>query len=716
MAHSKTYPIRLSSDSSGWVLVYVLILVCVIQAASLSALALIKYNIRSGAAFHSLLRKTHAPELKETPPETALKTVDAPEGWDHAAFTTDLLEKTWGDECSFSWRAALSEQPWTVVNDPALSFCSPHVIILVDDSQAMRASCGKDYDGERIYLEYTTGEIVPAAYRDDVSGSAYSTEGTFFRGDYGNAYFPASDAMGLGGNLSCWTFVRSYINDLLEGLDMCTIAIASTSGGLVQPFTRDIRALHGALETLHPTAAQSPLAESLAQLLDDFPEACVSGRHIIVASGGIAVHDGNLPGWLQDFDADGNPQDCAIEGPGSHCLDDVAAYASSVNVRVHTIGPDTAFLREVANKGGGEFLPSRQSVLSMPDYVCLMRSLCNTTGQFLTNSAGTFDPGWLNRTSPVYYQAGPYDPLYLSVLPRACLSGPATSAYTSETGIVCSTSRDYLLLIDPLTDDLAWVIRGIGGKVVQRGSTIVAGPNRAGYIHALGQGPAIIWRQPGDLFELSLTSAYIAQGDTITSLSLDTGIFQSSGSTGASISSLRYDPCLGIVLAGTTSGMIFIFDQDLAMKDVLSTGEAGPVCDIRTFGWRKALHVLAFTPQRATCITPVGTLWSRPLDNGTYENAVVMDSRVYLSAWNREQGCEGIDTGQSYLLVLDALTGETLLEKVLCPGKVFGPAIDLRQKKIEYASWHMKLYDEDISSLEGVSFCPLGSKRILNSP
>ena len=714
--YKNSYHTLLLSNNSGWVLVYALVFIIVIQTASLFALTIIKYNIKSGNVFHTILKKTHASDMKENPPEIKLSTLDAPEGWDHAAFSTELMEKTWGGECFFSWRARLKEQPFTITSDPSLSFCKPYLIILLDDSQSMRCSCGNAYDDQGVYLETPPGEIIPVPYRDDVQTSMYSQSGTYFRGDYGNTYFPAADTNSFGGTLSCWTYLQSHIKHLLEDLVMCEIAIASTSRGIIQPFTHDIDVLYTVLENIHPDAATSPLSESLAGLLDDFPEKCITSRHIIVATSGISINDGSLPAWLVDFDNDNDPQDCYIEESGSHCLDDVAAYASSLNIRVHVAGPDTSYLRGVAQKGGGVYMPSKQTIESIPDFVCQVGTPAGNTPRFLVNTNGVFDPAWLKQTSPTFYQAGPYDPLHLALPPSLFLHGIAISQFISGQTLLCSTSRDYLLAIDMAADDLMWVIKGAGGKITQRGETIVAGPNLYGYIHAFGGGPEILWRQRGDLFESSIGSIYIARDNTITSLSLESGLYLTECSTVSGITSLRYDPCFGLLLAGTAAGTVYIFNQDLDLQDILVINAGGIICDIRTFGWRKRLHVLAFTPKHAVCFTQADILWSKPLDNGTYTNAVVMDKQAYISTWKRDEGCEGMNTGRSSLLVIDALNGEKLSEKTLFAGMAFGPTIDLTEKMIEYNSWDMSVHAKDISGLDGLGFSSLGSQRIQDNP
>jgi hypothetical protein len=700
------------SNKTGWVLVYVLVFVVIIQTTALSALSILKYNMKSGTTFHRLLGQTHAAEMKQTPPETSLKTLDAPQGWDNAVFNTELLEKTWGKERSFFWRAQLREQPVITTHEPSLSVARPYVIVLIDDCQNMAGACGQVYQNDNIYLERTDGEIIPVPYRDDVATSEHSSEGTYFQGNYGNSYYSAPDTNGFGGTISCWAYTRSYIKDLIEGLDMCEVALASTSQGLIVPFTHDLASLLSILETLHPTALTSPVSEALVQLLDDFPGECPTGKHIIVATSGIAIDDGNLPGWLQDFDNDTNVQDCFVEGAGSHCLDDVAAYASTLDIKVHVAGPDTTFLNDVAQKGGGSYMPLKQSILTIQDYVCQERSLMQNTRRFLTNKNVYFDPGWLSKTSATCYQAGPYDPFHLAVLPFSAIHGPATSQFTSGSSLFCSTSQNCLVSIDMSSNSLDWIIHGIGGKIIKRKDMIVAGPNLYGYVHALSEEPDIVWRQPGDFFVSSMSSVYISRENTITSLALNSGMFLTETSTASDISALRYDPCHGLLLAATDSGTVYIFNQALDLQDILVTNSVEAICDIHTFSRLKHLNIIVCSSNSVMCTTPSEFLWSEDLDNGSFLNAVVIDFKVYITTWKKTGGCEGLDTGRSYLTVIDAVSGEKLKETMLLTGRAFGPVIDLQQKEIEYTAWDMNVYEEDISELEGISYCPLGSMRI----
>jgi len=675
------------------------------------ALTIMRNDIKSSTAFHTLLQQTHAPELKRHAPVVTKTILDAPQGWDHALFGTEVLEKTWGNTCSYSWRACLREQPFTTEHDPVLSVSRPYIVILVDDCLSMNSSCGKNYDDEMIFLERPDKEIVPAPYRDDVDTYLSSHEGTYFRGDYGNTYYRATDTFGFGGTLPTWAFVQSYITVILEDLDLCEIAIATTSKGIVAPFTRDHAAIRKSLAHIQPDSAKAPLSEALVDLLDVFPDNCITSRHIIVATSGIAIDDGNLPSWLKDFDNDGNALDSYVDGPGSHCLDDVAAYASTLNISVHTVGPDSVFLKNVAQKGNGQHMPSEKAFETVPDYICQMRTSLRDLPRFLANSNGAFDPGWLIKTSALYYQAGPYDPLSLTGLPRPCLSGPATSHFANNTNLLCSTSKDYLLSVNAYTGDLAWVVKGIGGKIARREGIIIAGPDRYGYIHALSGEPSIQWRHPGDLFEASRSCAYIARGNAVTSISLQSGQFLSENTTGSDITSLLYDPCEGIVLAGTSSGMIHIFNQDLFPTHIITTNAPGAILDIHTFDWRKTLYIIAFSQDNVMCMTLESPVWSFTFSSGTYSNAAVMDSRLYITTWSMELGCEGIDTGRSHLATLDALTGEQISQSTLFAGKAFGPLIALEQRRIEYNSWDMAIAPVDISALEGTNMVALGSRR-----
>lgn len=711
MEFPERYPTSIHSDSTGWILVHSLILILIIQAAAMFALTLIKYDIKSSTVFCTLLKQAHAPELKERPPVATKTVLDAPQGWDHSVFSTEVLERAWGNTRSYSWRVCLREQPFTTEHDPAVSVIRPHIIILIDDCLKMNSSCGKNYEKDSIYLEKTHGEIVEASYRGDVSTSLSSSEGTYFRGDYGDMHYQAPDDLGFGGTIPVWTFVQSFLKDLVRDLDLCEIAIATTSGGIVQPFTRDHATLVNALEGIRPDSATAPLSEALFDILDDFPDTCATSRHVIVATSGVAIDDGNLPSWLKDFDNDGNALDTYVTGPGSHCLDDVAAYAASRKVAVHTAGPDSAFLNDAAQKGKGVYLPGIQDFLIAPDYVCQMRVLSHNLLRFLTNRGGRFDPGWLIKTTATFYQAGPYDPLYLTVLPGEYIRGPATSHYSKGNSLFCTTIKDCLLSIDALTGDLVWMIQGMGGKISWRDGVIIAGPDQHGYINALTGHPALLWRLPGDLYDASCSSTYIARQDTITSVSLQSGQFLTTNTAGTDITTLLYDPCRGIVIAGTKAGCIHVFDQDLGLADIMTTNAPGSILSIHTFDQRKTLYIIAFTSDRAICMTLDKEAWSFTVNNGSYLNAVVMDSKLYLTTWNKNQGCEGIDTGKSYLVILNALNGDKVSEDMLFAGKAFGPLIDLEKKVIEYTSWDMSAVQVDISSLHGTGPVSLGMMR-----
>ncbi len=86
-----------------------------------------------------------------------------------------------------------------------------------------------------------------------------------------------------------------------------------------------------------------------------------------------------------------------------------------------------------------------------------------------------------------------------------------------------------------------------------------------------------------------------------------------------------------------------------------------------------------------------------------------MDLKLYLSVW--ESGaCKGIDTGSSALVVLDALTGETVSRTPLFEAKAFGPLIDPDAGVLEYASWDMSIHETDITDLPGILPVGLGER------
>ncbi len=699
------------SSDRGWILMYALVFCVVIQGIAMITVSLIAQNMKSGVSFQRLLSQRHIPAGSEEQPSFRTYALDPPEGWDHGCFLTEVTERIWGRLHTYSWRVRVREQPSTPAQGeaPVLSGWMPHIILLIDDSQDMLASCGRSYEEDRLYLEKPGNEIIAVDQRDDVETSISTSEGTCFRGGWGNAWHQADDIYALGGAMQCWTHVILSLKRLIDDLDMCPIAVATVSGGIVLPFTTDRAALFSSLEELRPSYPESRLSEALLNALDAFPDQCGTSKHIILATNGIAVHDGNIPSWLQDYDGDGNPLDRAVDEAGSHCLDDVASYASTRQIHVHVVGPDTPFLQSTAANGGGDFMPDADSFDPPVSLVSLPRCLYGSQKHFLTNTELVFGPAWLDLENTSYMIRMANTPPHLAPAPDIRITGCARSVFTDDGTLLCSTSRDHLLSIDLATGACNWIAQGFGGKVVEQDGTIIIGPDIRGDIAALDSGQGIRWLYPGELFAVSRGNVYIARGPLISSLTLEEGVFTSGYTADSELCAITYDPCQGAVLAASKTGLISILDQDLVLEDLFIADLPGTIAHLRPFRWKRQFHVIAVTESHAACMNSEKALWSVALEAGTCISAVVMDLKLYLSVW--ESGaCKGIDTGSSALVVLDALTGETVSRTPLFEAKAFGPLIDPDAGVLEYASWDMSIHETDITDLPGILPVGLGER------
>lgn len=698
----------------GWVLVYALVLGAMIQGMILITVSLAAHNLKSAAAFRNVLSRGHIPAEASNGPSSTIQVLDAPEGWDHCCFFTEVAEETWANRCRYSWRIGLRAQPDHLVRGAGISGWRPYVILLVDDSAGMLASCGRAYEEGALYLERPGGRIVPAEPRDDVQSSLALPEGTCFAGGYGNTWFRAADTHGYGGAMQCWTLSVASLKDFINGMDLSPMAVAAVSSPVVQGFTTDRAELFAALDGLNPHSADSRLSEVLFDILDEFPDECGTGRHIVLATDGVAVGDGDLPPWLQDYDNDGNLLDAAVEETGSHCLDDVAAYARDQGVTVHVIGPDTSFLRAVAQKGGGVFMPSTPD-FDPPGGITLVPRCMHQGGKrFLTSDDLEFCPSWLDMENTAFFLRMATEPPGLLPVDHLEVQGLAGSAFMSGATLLCTTSRDHLLFIDPATGACTRVIEGVGGKVMESAGLIIAGPDIRGKIQVIDQSPGIRWQCPGELFAASRSNLYTAHGTDISSHAIEDGFFEARYTLDGPVTALEFDPCEGILLAGAQAGAVHILEQDLSLREILVTGLPEAVTGIRCFSSRHQLHVVALTERHAACMSSGKTLWSRSVEEGFCSGAVVMDSHLYLSVW--EPGpCGGVDTGSAALVVLDALTGETVSRTPLLEARAFGPLVDPEGGILEHVGWNRSVHETDISHLAGITPQSLGTRIIAGS-
>ncbi len=343
--------------------------------------------------------------------------------------------------------------------------------------------------------------------------------------------------------------------------------------------------------------------------------------------------------------------------------------------------------------------------------VTLPHCVSGDARRLLTNMDLHLSPSWVDWEDTEYLKYMANGLPHLSDVSTLEIRGTALSAFMEGGTLLCTTSREDLVSIDATTGSCSWVVDGVGGRVIGRGELIIAGPDIRGDIVVLGDGPQIRWLCPGDLFTASEGSLYSVDGAVITSHTLRDGFFEAAYTADSTVCALGYDPCRGVVLAASQTGQITILGQDLAWMDVLFPNLPGEIRGIRSFHSRHELHVIALAERGAACLRTGDILWSRSLEAGVITNAVVMDSKLYLSAWEPGE-CGGIDTGESSLMVLDALTGDTISRSVLFGSKAFGPVIDPDAGIMEHISWDMSVHRTDISDLPGLSPCGLGTRII----
>lgn len=709
MASRVRYTIATRSDDRAYVLVMVLMFLVIIQAMVLVTAALARYTLMSSSSFRSLLNQPDELALGEK--QETRKVLGAPEGWDHACFLTEITIKSSGEPCqmqTMTWRAIVGEQPYEFVDDVRLASLRPYLLVLVDDSESFGWSSGLNYEAHGVYVKQPSGEVSPCVF--DLAGrDCAEREGrTYFLGAYGNTMLRAPFADIHGGAMPSSTYYYPMLKRLIDETELCEVALSTTTHGLVQPFTSDRSELAMAFDNLHLGNGESKLSEVLYRALSVFPSECVTDKHLLYVTDGLAVDDGDLPSAIQDFDHDGNPLDRYYEGLGSHCLDDVSAYAASNGIKVHTMGPRSDFLLQVARRGQGVYLPGSDAFMSASPFVAQMPVMAQDELLFLTNTSGRFDPAWLETDDAAYYTIDP-DSELVPVAPFAC-AGIATSSFMDGSTLYLSTTRDCLLAIDYLTRRLLWAMKGIGGRIWVRNGMILSGPNAAGQCVCLLPTPELSWTHPGDIAAVSGSMAYIARDKRIVGVDLKSGIAMHAFSAAEPISALRYDPYQGIVTAGTMGGSIVLLNQDLTGSAAVPTGLKERIIDLRSFHYRKRAMVVALSEHHVIVADANGTRWSASFGSRIPLQALVMDSKLYLTIWDQDAACGGIDTGASFLHVYDAPTGVLLSQEQLMTGRAFGPLLDFSSGRIIYANAAMDVRERDVSALAGVKSGPLGTR------
>lgn len=713
MAHKKNSPYPTICKETGFILVFVLMILAVILGLTMAAASITLYHMKSSNAFYRIIKNQLFASVDGAAPASSNTMLGASEGWDHINFSTKVTCYATGTMQSYSWRVSMREPFHDIHAGMIQTSQRPHIIIIIDDSTNMTTSCGQDFQSEALYARFPSGGIEHLSDACEVTGSITNDGFTYFKGSWGNSYLRAPDSGGLSGAMPMWTKHISFLRELLESLDLCEVSLMSTSAGMILPFTMDWRKISRGLDALHPSSDSCPLSEALYKATSLFPSQCISNRHIILVTAGIPVNDGHLPSWLMDFDHDGNIRDASFEKEGSHCLDDVSSYARSLGISVHVIGPAMDFMKDVAAKGGGTISPGREALAPEGAIVSSAAALFGGSNLILNNLRARLDPPWLKADKCRSYRQSVMDTLSIIELPVLSITGIANDSATDETELYCTTSRNQILRITMGTGSLAWLMKGIGGDVRLRRGKIIAGPNSSGMITCMDGLPRILWQSMGACLDASDTMVYMSNGSTIHACGIDNGIGFDQSDTTHTITSVRYDPCNGYVFAGTNDGMVFIFTSKLEPSSIISTGTRDAILDIRPYSLRKELYFIAATTGRLECHKLDGPAWSVSLNGALPTCITVMNGKIVVSSWSGDLPCSGIDGGISKVEEYDALTGDQISTETMFKGRAFGPSIDLKKGVLKFISPAGSLYEKDISGMPGIQPLPLG-RRLLS--
>ena len=708
MERPRTCSFPTPSDKRGFVLALALVFLAIALGFSLAVVSLANTHLKSSGAFLKTLQQMYL-DASSGSTKTKITVMDAPDGWDHIHFCTELAETVSKNVVTYSWRAGVRRECMPLHPGLLTPTRPAAVVILLDDSVFMLESSGADYEHDALFHKAPAGCITRVSECSEVEDSVTTALGTFFRGSYGNVHERAPAGHGRTGAMPVVALAFTHALSLLEGLGGCTVALAGISGGILHPFTADIPVLIRTIRTIPLSHPQAQLAESLYRSLGMFTDPCTPSRHVILVTAGVPAHDGNLPGWLADYDHDSNPDDRFLEGEGSHCLDDVASYARACGVSVHVVGPDTAFLRQVASKGGGKFMPLPQDVSARGMSVSVPPVALGGKVLILANNDGDLRPSWLSSDHAERFRESVCNPPEEVTCADIPLAGHATAFSHDGRDLFCTTACDRIARIDLARQSLESVVLGIGGEVVIRGGRVIAGPSSEGTVTALTPDLRVQWRARGDCVDASDSTVYCSQGSTIHGLARETGETVCVAHAGSPVTSLRYDPVAGAVLAGTSDGLVFVLDEGLKMAGVLSTGTGDAITDTRPFSLRGLQCVLAATKGRLCLFRDATLSWSLEA-GGLVMAATVMDAGAFAVVWRMDDACAGADAGVSTLLVVDAAAGTVEKSVTLCTGLALGPCVDLSSGLARFVSFLGVTAQEDITGLHGVLPAGLGRK------
>jgi hypothetical protein len=165
-------------------------------------------------------------------------------------------------------------------------------------------------------------------------------------------------------------------------------------------------------------------------------------------------------------------------------------------------------------------------------------------------------------------------------------------------------------------------------------------------------------------------------------------------------------------MAGTSDGLVLVYDQGLETPTALSTDTGEEILDIRPFTLRRKDCALVVSRDGVHLFSGVERTWSAPHAPGLVLAATVVDSKAYVLTWQPDEPCLGADSGESVVTVMDVRTGGVLERRVLCRGEAFGPCLDPVSGVLRFVSFDALTTEYDISSLPFVRPTIAGRKII----
>ncbi len=708
MKQQKRSALIIASENDGWVLVYTLVFLILILSISVSAYSVTRFRLASGTGFEQILESY---ETENNGCTISHYKLPAPEKWDHMVFKTDIIEKKYGGgKNEYYWQSEKANNSCNMGKNIKLSCNRPYILFLVQDSESLKQASGSDYDEKMVYFKNKKGEISISDFIIKDGDFVTTTEGTYFKGSYGNSHIkaPASDISGCFGAMPISTLYMQAIREIAGCVSIAEVSLASVSKGITIPFGEGRDELLKMLNKISFKDDKARIAKSLYGVVEKFTEECATARHVVFLTDGQARDDGDIPLWLRDYDGDLNSGDTHIAGLGSHCLDDVSFYAASKNIFVHILGPQTDFLESVVLKGKGKYMPGADDLITETPFNSTMPLERKGKTVFLENTFGSLNPSWVNSNDSKYYRISSTGELIHSQ--PFNYPGPAESVYTEGDNLYVSTSGNSISLIDMASGRLMWSVMGPGGRIRNIGGHIVAGPSSDGSLFCFNNAPELVWKSDADVFDVSSSTAFLAEHNAVIALELSTGNKLFSASLNENVTSINYDPNESLIYAGTAKGKIFVLTPELIVKSVIATGVSDEILDIHAYTFRKALFLCGYTKDSVFCTDMQKPKWSHRIDNPEIIRMLIMDGRVYIIHFSEGSPCGGIDTGYSYLSIYEAETGKFISKEVICGGRSFGPFIDTKNRKLVFSSYDMKIYEHDYSGLYGAKTCYLGTR------